>query len=160
MLAFVKPSRNLFTLILLTSLVIGCQRTETSSTRTTTHSSEWDMNIKEAWVRPTKAGMMSAAYFNLYNKSSVADTLVRAASSVSDNVQIHRSYEKDGLMVMEEQPFVDIAPNSERNFAPGGYHIMIINSSMDLMEGDEIPMTLFFSSGMILEQMMPVRMNP
>jgi len=155
-----KRSKTPLLFIALTLLMIGCERTESSSTRTANQVSEWDMDISEAWVRPTKAGMMSAAYFNLSNQGATADTLVRARSTVSDDVQIHRSYQKDGLMVMEEQPFVDIASNSVRNFAPGGYHIMIINSTIDLTVGDEIPMTLFFSSGMILEQMMPVRLQP
>ena len=121
--------------------------------------SEWNIAIKDAWARPTKAGMMSAAYFTIHNVGSVPDSLVQVSSSASEDVQIHLSYMNDGIMVMEEQPFVAIQASEQIPFQPGGYHIMIIQPTNDMEEGDSISLSLYFKSGMIIEETIQVR-NP
>ena len=94
---------------------------------------DWNITLDSAWARiSTKAGMMSAAYFKLQNNGSTPDSLVRVSSSASEDVQIHLSYEKDEIMVMEEQPFVAIQPSEQILFQPGGYHIMIIQPTNDM----------------------------
>jgi len=118
--------------------------------------SEWNIAIKDAWARPTKAGMMSAAYFTMHNVGSVPDSLVQVSSSASKDVQIHLSYMNDGIMVMEEQPFVAIQASEEIPFQPGGYHIMIIQPTNDMEEGDSISLSLYFKSGMIIDETIQV----
>lgn len=118
--------------------------------------SEWNIAIKDAWARPTKAGMMSAAYFTIHNVGSVPDSLVQVSSSASEDVQIHLSYMNDGIMVMEEQPFVAIQASEQIPFQPGGYHIMIIQATNDMEEGDSISLSLYFKSGMIIEETIQV----
>ncbi len=118
--------------------------------------SEWNIAIKDAWARPTKAGMMSAAYFTIHNVGSVPDSLVQVSSNASKDVQIHLSYMNDGIMVMEEQPFVAIQASKQIPFQPGGYHIMIIQPTNDMEEGDSISLSLYFKSGMIIEETIQV----
>jgi len=118
--------------------------------------SEWNIAIKDAWARPTKAGMMSAAYFTMHNVGSLPDSLVQVSSSASEDVQIHLSYMNDGIMVMEEQPFVAIQASEQIPFQPGGYHIMIIQPTNDMEEGDSISLSLYFKSGMIIEETIQV----
>ena len=118
--------------------------------------SEWNIAIKDAWARPTKAGMMSAAYFTMHNVGSLPDSLVQVSSSASQDVQIHLSYMNDGIMVMEEQPFVAIQASEQIPFQPGGYHIMIIQPTNDMEEGDSISLSLYFKSGMIIEETIQV----
>jgi len=113
---------------------------------------EWNIHVDGAWARPTKAGMMSAAYFKLQNYGYVPDSLIRVSSDASKDVQIHLSYINDGIMMMEEQQFVSIQPNEQISFAPGGYHIMIIQPTIDMNEGDSISFLLYFNSGMIIEE--------
>ena len=67
--------------------------------------------------------MTSAAYFKLENYGSAPDSLIRVSSNASKDVQIHHSYLNDGIMMMEEQPFVAIQPTEQISFEPGGYHI-------------------------------------
>jgi len=118
--------------------------------------SEWNIAIKDAWARPTKAGMMSAAYFTMHNVGSVPDSLVQVSSSASKDVQIHLSYMNDRIMVMEEQPFVAIQASEQIPFQPGGYHIMIIQPTNDMEEGDSISLSLYFKSRMIIEETIQV----
>ncbi len=115
-------------------------------------STKWNIHVDGAWARPTKAGMISAAYFKLKNYGSAPDSLIQVSSNASKDVQIHLSYMNDGIMVMEEQPFVAIQPTEQISFEPGGYHIMIIQPTMDLNEGDSISFLLYFNSGMIIDE--------
>lgn len=117
---------------------------------------EWNINVDNAWARPTKADMMSAAYFKLENYGSVPDSLIRVSSNSSKDVQIHLSYLNDGIMVMEEQPFVPIQPTEQIFFEPGGYHIMIIQPINDMNEGDSISFLLHFNSGKLIEKTIQV----
>ena len=118
--------------------------------------SEWNIAIEDAWARPTKAGMMSAAYFTMHNVGSVADSLVQVSSNASEDLQIHLSYMNDGIMVMEEQPFVAIQASEQIPFQPAGYHIMIIQPTKDMEDGDKISLSLYFKSGMIIEETIQV----
>lgn len=113
------------------------------NTPTVTNSIE----VTDGWARPGKTGMMTAAYFTISNGTNRADTLIGVGTDVTENAQIHRSYEtEDGLMGMEHQPFVPISSGAHVEFKPGGLHIMIIQPTMDLNEGDSLSLELTFSS--------------
>jgi len=92
----------------------------------------------------------------MHNVGSVPDSLVQVSSSASKDVQIHLSYMNDGIMVMEEQPYVAIQASEQIPFQPGGYHIMIIQPTNDMEEGDSISLSLYFKSRMIIEETIQV----
>ncbi|MFV1885297.1 MAG: copper chaperone PCu(A)C [Balneola sp.] len=116
------------------------------------------IEIIDGWVRPGKAGMMSAAYFNLTNSTTVTDTLFSVSSNVTTTTQIHKSYKtEDGLMGMKEQEFVPLPAGETVAFKQGGLHVMIIQPEMDLVEGDSIIFTLEFSSSEGFEVKLPVK---
>jgi hypothetical protein len=118
------------------------------------------IELTDGWARPGKAGMMSAAYFNIINNTNAPDTLLSVNSDASSNTQIHLSFEnEEGLMAMEEQEFV-VAPVGETvQFKQGGLHIMIIQPDKDLAEGDSVKLELTFSSGNIMQYSVPVRLQ-
>ncbi|MEQ9308188.1 MAG: copper chaperone PCu(A)C [Balneolaceae bacterium] len=114
--------------------------------------------ISDGWARPGKAGMMSAAYFKIINGTSSADTLFSVESDASTNTQIHLSFQnEDGLMSMEEQPYVVIPAQSEVEFKQGGLHVMIIQPTNDLLEGDSLSLKLFFNSMTKFDLKVPIR---
>lgn len=115
------------------------------------------MEVKDGWARPAKAGMTSAAYFHLMNGTAETDTLIAASSDVSDNTQVHLSYMKDEMMVMEEQDAVPVPAGETVPFKQGGYHIMFIQPDNDINEGDSVALTLYFSSGDSLMTKVEVR---
>lgn len=118
------------------------------------------LEITDAWARPAKTGMMSAAYFLINNGTNQADTLLSAESSVTGNTQIHKSYEKeDGLMAMEEQEMVVIPSKTITEFKQGGLHVMFIQLENELAVGDDFELTLNFSSGASKTLTVPVRAN-
>ncbi len=116
------------------------------------------MELTDGWARHGKAGMMSAAYFNLTNNTKKADTLISISSDVTHITQIHKSYQtEDGLMGMQEQAFVALPIGKTTSFEQGGLHVMIIQPERDLSDGDSVTLTLSFSSMDSLVVKLPVK---
>lgn len=118
------------------------------------------IELADGWVRPGKAGMMSAAYFNLKNGTAYTDTLLSISSDVTSNTQIHESYQtEEGLMGMREQEFVILPSNKTTAFKQGGLHVMIIQPNQDIAEGDSVTFTLKFSTSKELKVKLPVKIS-
>lgn len=118
------------------------------------------IEVTDGWARPGKTGMMTAAYFTISNGTSRADTLIGVSTDVTKNAQIHKSYEtEDGLMGMEHQPFVPVSSGTHVEFKPGGLHIMIIQPTMDLNEGDSLLLELIFSSSKTEKIKVPIQQS-
>lgn len=146
--------KHLLLLFLIIPFFLFCSAPETKKKTI----SNKEIIVTDGWARPGKTGMMSAAYFKLINGTSTADTLLRIESNASPNTQIHRSFQtEDGLMGMEEQPFVLIPAQSEVEFKQGGLHVMIIQPEKDLIDGDSISLKLYLSSSKILDVNVPVK---
>ncbi|MEQ9265739.1 MAG: copper chaperone PCu(A)C [Balneolaceae bacterium] len=136
---------GLIVLLLSVFVLFSCEeKAESQKAELTVTNS---IEVTDGWARPGKSGMMTAAYFTISNGTNQADTLIGVSTDVTENAQIHRSYEtEDGLMGMEHQPFVPISSGTHVEFKPGGLHIMIIQPTMDLNEGDSLLLGLIFSS--------------
>lgn len=115
------------------------------------------INASEVWARPTVAdaeeaapvGAVSAVYLTIANPTDAEDTLLSAGSPVADAVELHET-SMDANSVMQMNP-VDggiIVPVGEAAvFAPGGYHIMLVDVQVPLVSGDAIALELTFASG-------------
>jgi periplasmic copper chaperone A len=101
----------------------------------------------DAWVRTALKGDNSAAYLLLHNHSANEDALLGASSDIATAVEIHLSQAKaDGTMKMDKQESVALPADSEVEFTPGSYHIMLIGLKRDLKKGDEITLILHFKN--------------
>jgi len=105
-----------------------------------------DLKIEKPWSRATPGNSkIGAGYFTVTNTGSTPDTLVSAATANSDHVEIHEMAMKDGVMTMRPvAKGVTIAPGKSVNFAPGGYHLMLMGLKAPLKQGDKVPVTLQF----------------
>jgi len=148
--------------LLLSFMLIQCDQKTDPNANSSTESLNSTWSMQDGWVRPAKAGRMSAAYFNLQNPSQTADTLIAAASDVTANTQIHLSFKnEEGLMAMEEQKMVPVEPGETVSFKQGGLHIMLIQPEKDLNPSDSVRITLYLLSGDSIATTLPVesRMN-
>ncbi len=134
-------------LVVLAGCVIGCGE-----------ASE-DLLVKDAWSRPSgssgeRSGPHSASdayippaavYFTLQNNEDEADLLTGGRTDLAERIEIHRSQEDAmGVMRMRHHTSVDILPESELRFEPGGYHLMVLGLKRPLEEGMRFPITLYF----------------
>lgn len=105
------------------------------------------LEISEAWARKTGSRTASAAvYLNLKNGTDAAETLLSVSSPRAAMATIHRSFEQDGIMRMEMQDELEVAPGSTAAFAPGGMHIMLMRLDQPLKQGEVFPLTLTFKN--------------
>ncbi len=102
------------------------------------------ITIKDPWMRPAPKSFNTAFYFTVINNSSEADTLYKASSSISEEVQIHETYKKGDLMGMRPVKELIIEPQDSIVFKPGGYHIMLMNLNQDAVINHKQQVSLFF----------------
>jgi len=119
---------------------------------------EAGISVRDAWVREAPPGMtMTAGYMLLQNKTSRPQVLVAARSSGFETVMIHRTVAKEGMTGMEHAPQIELLPNASLLFAPGGYHLMLLNPKRTLRAGDRVDITLEFRGGLVLPVAYEVR---
>ena len=103
------------------------------------------LTVEDAWARPAAAGATAAAYFVLRNPLPEDERLLSASSSIAAAVELHRTEVVDDRMRMRLQPDgVGIPAQGELAFAPGGYHVMLIDLEDALSVGQSFPLELEF----------------
>jgi len=119
---------------------------------------EAGVSVRNAWIRESPPGnSMMAAYMELRNNTSRPRVLVAASSSGFQRVMIHRTVLKDGMAGMAHLSQIELAPNASLIFAPGGYHLMLMNPKRTLRAGDPVVINLEFRGGLVLPVAFEVR---
>ena len=108
------------------------------------------VSVSDARIRWLPGDLPMAGYFVITSQASGPLRLVGAASPAFGGVMVHRSVEKDGMARMVHVDGVDLAPGQPVAFAPGGYHLMLMNRTRDLHTGEDVPVTLQFGDGQTL----------
>lgn len=114
-----------------------------------TRSAGPQIEVKNVWARPTRAGMggkvTSAAYMVITNKGSEADRLVGAMSDVAEAVEVHQTIKEGDVMRMQPvEGGLEIPAGGSVELKPGGYHIMLIGVKRELKPGDRFSLVLEF----------------
>ena len=121
-------------------------------------SEQAGVSVRDAWVREAPPGMtMMAGYMELRNNSSRPQALVAASSSGFEGVMIHRTVVKNGMAAMVHASEIALAPNASLIFAPGAYHLMLMNPKRTLRASDTVVINLEFRSGLVLPVAFEVR---
>ncbi len=117
-----------------------------------------DISIIGPWARATVRGAsVAAGYLTIANKGKQADRLTGASSDVSTKVDIHETRMTGGIMRMREMPNgIEIAAGKSVVFKPGGYHLMLIGLSKQLLPHTTIHLKLDFAKAGEIDVAMPV----
>ena len=106
-----------------------------------------ELTISAPWVREAPPGAAAmAAYMILKNPGTTEQILTAISSPISDNIQMHNTVHNNGVASMVQQPTLSIPAGGQLAFAPGGYHIMIMDPT-PLKVGDKAPFTLQLQDG-------------
>ncbi len=91
-------------------------------------------------------GARGVVYLTILNEGAGADYLVGIQSPMAASVEIHQTtMDANGVMKMRHvEDKLEIPPGVQVDFAPAGYHIMLIDLQQDLKVGDRFPVTLLF----------------
>ena len=99
--------------------------------------------VSDAWVRGTVAGQkVTGAFMRLTSTTDV--TLIGAASPAAKIVEVHEMRQENGVMKMAAVPRLALAAGKTVLLQPGGYHVMLMDLTQPLSDGDSVPITLTF----------------
>lgn len=103
------------------------------------------LHVSACWVRLLPAPAPSAAYFELTNSGRHDAVLQAAASPAYGNVMLHLTEETGGVSRMHPAGEIVLPAGGKVAFAPGGYHVMLMQPSRPLAVGDAMPLALLFA---------------
>jgi copper(I)-binding protein len=110
-----------------------------------------DITVTQGWFRALPSSVPSGGYFMLHNGGAKKITLKNVESPGCGTLMMHKT-SKGG---MEHVMALDVAPGETLSFAPGGYHLMCMDSK--LKPGTSVPVTFIFSQGAKLAANFAVR---
>lgn len=116
-----------------------------------------DLNVSDAWIRILPGGAPAGGYFLLHNGGKQPVVLVGASSAAFGHVMMHRTAEEGGVTRMLPVDRVEVRPGGRVAFAPGGYHLMLMQPTRKIAAGERIPVTLEFAGGRKLTTEFQVR---
>lgn len=108
------------------------------------------VQVQNAQLRLLPGDLPAAGYFTLTNTGSEPVVLNGAQSDVFDQIMIHRSIQENGMAKMQHIDQVQVPASGDLAFAPGGYHLMLMQRKKPLALGDQIAVTLQFANGQTL----------
>jgi copper(I)-binding protein len=106
------------------------------------------IEVRRPWTRPAQAGMNGVGYFTLANVSAKPVRLVAVETPAAKSATIHQSSMTGGVSSMRPVTGgLTIAPGAKVEFAPGGYHLMLMGLTSAQALGGKVPLTLVFEGG-------------
>lgn len=127
-------------------LLAGCEQ-ENEYGRDSALEDQSGIHIEDAWARPGSEDRISAAYFLLTNFGDETDKLLSVESEIANNVEIHESYEREeGMIGMREVTDLEIPAQTTIRFEQGGLHVMLIQLTHQLQNGDTFNLILTFEN--------------
>lgn len=118
-----------------------------------------DLTIAHPVSYPT-TGMTGAGYMEITNTGELTEQLVFVSGPFARGEMHESRMDDDGMMRMERQDVIEIAPGETVTLQPGGLHVMFMGLSGPLEIGDEIPATLVFERAGEIEVVFEVAERP
>jgi len=117
-----------------------------------------DLNLSGAFTRATLPNApVAGGFVEITNNGPADDRLIAAVSPISLETQIHEMAMDGDVMKMRELPDGLVIPAGETvSLKPGGYHVMFMDLTGPLLEGETITMRLFFETAGEVDLTLPV----
>lgn len=104
--------------------------------------------VEDPWARATPPGAsVAGGYLVIRNTGPAPDRLVGASSPIADRVEMHVSFEDDGIMRMRQQDSLAIPAGGHLELKPGAGHLMFVGLKQPFKEGQLVPLILRFEHG-------------
>lgn len=116
-----------------------------------------ELNVSDAWIRILPGAAPAGGYFLLHNVGRQPVVLVGATSAAFGHVMMHKTAEEGGVSRMLPVERVEVPAAGKIAFAPGGYHLMLMQPSRKVTVGDQTKITLEFAGGQTLTTNFQVR---
>lgn len=104
-----------------------------------------ELEVSGAFIRATPAtATTGAGFLTIRNPSKEADKLIAASATVSRKVELHTHVMDGEVMRMRAVDSIAVPAGGGAELKPGGNHIMFIDLTKPLKEGDKVAVTLKF----------------
>jgi hypothetical protein len=105
------------------------------------------LHADQAWVRLAAVpGAPAAAYFTLHGGEEPA-VLAGVATDAAVRAEMHQSMASGPMTTMRPLARVDVPPEGEVDFAPGGRHVMLFDVDPRVKPGSIMPLQLRYAGG-------------
>ena len=130
-----------------TALAMPAHRYKNFQLSTETASSVMSARTPDIMAEAT--GQYATALFvDLKNNGNETHTVGAATSPMAQIVQLHSTVMRHGdKNYMIQVKSIAIKPHHDRDLHAGGFHVMLINTTKQLVKGDMVPVTLIFADG-------------
>jgi len=105
---------------------------------------EPDIQLGNAWARPTRGDAPAAVYVAINNKGEADDRLTGAFTDHAAMAMVHQSELADGVATMRMAGEINIPAGSRIEMVPGGTHVMLEGLRAPLKTGDSFELVLKF----------------
>jgi len=113
--------------------------------------------VENPYVRLAPPGAPATGAFMVLKNNGAKDVkVVKAESTASKVAELHNHVNEGGVMKMRQVPAMDIKAKGEAVLKPGSLHVMLIDLTAPMKEGDKIPLTLGFDDGSSKQIEVPV----
>lgn len=105
-----------------------------------------DLVLQGAFARATLPNApVAGGFLSIVNNGSADDRLIAVTSPISAMSQIHEMVMEGDVMQMRElADGLPLPAGQEVVLEPGGYHLMFMDLTGPLVEGEKLPVTLTF----------------
>jgi copper(I)-binding protein len=102
------------------------------------------IELHNAWARPTAGQAPAAVYVTIENKSGSDDRLTGAFTDRAAMAMVHQTELVDGVSRMRMAGEINIPAGERIEMAPGGTHVMLEGLRAPLKIGDRFDLVLRF----------------
>jgi copper(I)-binding protein len=105
---------------------------------------EANIEVSDAWARPTRGDAPGAVYVTIENKGGEDDRLVSVMTDHAAMAMVHQTEMSDGVARMRMAGEINVPAGTSIKMVPGGTHIMLEGLRTPLRTGDSFPLVLKF----------------
>ena len=103
------------------------------------------VQIENAWIRPTAPGAkVAAGYMVIKNSGTAVDKLLSVSSPAAEKVETHITVKDGEILRMREVKGYAVPAKGAYELKPGGAHLMLVNIKAPLAQGQKVQATLRF----------------
>lgn len=104
--------------------------------------------VVDPYIRMVPQGVPTTGAFMLIKNTGNTDRkLLRVDSPIAKSVELHNHVNDNGVMRMRPVKEIELKAKGQAELKPGSFHVMLIDLTKVLQEGEKVPMTLSFDDG-------------
>ena len=99
----------------------------------------------EGWARATASKARNGAvYLSIRNDTNAGDRILASQTEVARHAKLHNHIMAGGVMKMRPVATIDVPAHGMVMMRPGGLHVMLTGLKHPLVNGETLPLTVFF----------------